>query len=581
MSTFKMLEEEINSIVKNSGYDTEVTLSLSNRPDLGEFQINDAMRLAKIYHKSPIEIANDIKKGLDESPNFTNVNIAGAGFINISLSDSCLINFINDIKTNVEENIDKMDPKTIIIDYGGANVAKALHVGHLRSANIGEALNRLAKTLGHKTIGDVHLGDSGLQAGLVILEMKERYPELICFKEDYNGEDFDLPIVKEDLKDIYPTASKRSKEDEEFLNNARQITYQIQNNHIGYSALWDKVSDLSKEDIKETYDRLNAKFDLWEGERDSFKYIPEMMELLSNKGLTYISEGATVIDVKEENDDKEIPPILLQKSDGAYLYATTDLATIYGRMKRFKADEIWYTTDIRQELHFTQVFRAAYKSGIVPKNIKLGFYGFGTMNGNDGKPFKTRSGGVMPLDELIDLIKVECRKRLNENIVEEENRESVSETIALAALKYADLLPFRVTDYIFDPAKFSDLDGKTGPYLLYSTIRIKSLLNKANDENIEYNNYTNIKSNTDKDVILTLLNLPTVLKRSYESKSLNEIAEYIYKLTSTYNKFYAENKILTEENTALRESWLTLSKVVFETNNLLLNIMGIDCPEKM
>lgn len=581
MSTFKNLEKEINEIVKNKGYDTDVTLSLSNRPDLGEFQVNDAMKLAKIYHKSPLEIANNIKDELDLNDNFTNVNIAGAGFINISLSDKALINFINEIKDDQNSNIDKMEPKTILLDYGGANVAKALHVGHLRSADIGEALNRLAKLLGNKTISDVHLGDSGLQAGLVILGMKERYPDLICFKEDYSGEDFELPITEEDLKVIYPASSLKSKEDEDYLNEARQITYQIQNNHIGYSTLWNKVSLLSKKDIKKTYDRLNAKFDLWKGERDSFEYIPIVLNILNEKGLTYVSEGATVMDVKEEIDDKEMPPILLQKSDGAYLYATTDLATIYERVNNYNVDEIWYITDIRQDLHFTQVFRAAYKSGIAPSNVKLGFYGFGTMNGTDGKPFKTRSGGVMPLDELINLIKEECRKRLNENIVEEGKREETSEIIALAALKYADLLPFRATDFIFDPAKFSDLDGKTGPYLLYSTIRMRSLLNKAKQEGIEYKNFNIINSNSDKDVILTLLQLPNVLNRAYESKSLNEVAEYIYKLTSSYNKFYSENKIITNDNKDLRESWLVLSNVVYKTNMMLLDIMGIEVPEKM
>ena len=581
MSAFKKLESEINEIVKNLGYDVDITLSLSNRPDLGQFQVNDAMKLAKMYHKNPVEIANEIKNELDKNDNFVNVNIAGAGFINISLSDKALINFINGIKEDVQNNIDKMEPKTILLDYGGANVAKALHVGHLRSADIGEALNRLAKILGNKTISDVHLGDSGLQAGLVVLGMKERYPDLICFKEDYNGEDFELPITEEDLKVIYPTSSAKSKEDEEYLNEARQITYQIQNNHIGYSTLWNKVSLLSKNDIKKTYDRLNAKFDLWEGERDSFEYIPELLKILNDKNLTYVSEGATVMDVKEDTDDKEMPPILLQKSDGAYLYATTDLATIYGRLKRFKLDEIWYTTDIRQDLHFTQVFRAAKKSGIVPDSVKLGFYGFGTMNGSDGKPFKTRAGGVMPLDELINLIKVECRNRLNENIVEEGKREETSEIIALAALKYADLLPYRATDFIFDPAKFSDLDGKTGPYLLYSTIRMRSLLNKAKQEGIGFNNFNVINSDSDKDVILTLLQLPNILNRAYESKSLNEVAEFIYKLTSSYNKFYSENKIITNDNKDLRESWLVLSNIVYNASMLLLDLMGINVPEKM
>ena len=581
MSAFKKIENVIKEIFNKKGYDTDIVLSVSNRPDLGEFQVNDAMKLAKIYHKSPVVIANEIKEELDKDDRFVNVNIAGAGFINVSLSDKALVEFIEEIKDDVTNNVDKMESKTILLDYGGANVAKALHVGHLRSANIGEALNRLAKALGNKTISDVHLGDSGLQAGLVVLQIKVLYPDLPCFKDNYDGSDFELPIKEEDLKVIYPTASARSKEDEEFLNEARQITYQIQNNHIGYSTLWNKISDLSKNDIRKTYDRLNAKFDLWEGERDSFQYIPEMLKLLEDKDLTYISEGATVMDVKEDTDDKEMPPIVLQKSDGAYLYATTDLATIYGRLKRFKLDEIWYTTDIRQELHFTQVFRAAYKSEIANDKLKLGFYGFGTMNGADGKPFKTRAGGVMPLDELIDLIKVECRKRLNENIVEEGKREETSEIIALAALKYADLLPFRATDYVFDSAKFSDLDGKTGPYLLYSTIRIRSLLNKAKQEGIELKKYNIINNNSDKDIILNLLQLPNVLNRSYESKSLNEIAEYIYKLTSSYNKFYSENKILSEENKELRESWLVLSNVVYNTNMMLLDIMGINVPEKM
>lgn len=580
MTKFQELENLLNNLCKNIGYDDKVTLSLTNRPDLGEYQINDAMKLAKIYHKSPLIIANEIKDVIKENLYFEDVNVAGSGFINISLSNQFLIEFLNEIKDNILKNVNMQEKKKIVIDYGGANVAKALHVGHLRSANIGEALNRLAKLVGHETIADVHLGDSGLQAGIVVMEIENMFPDLICFKKDYNGEDFELPITKEDLKVIYPTGSIKTKENENLLEKARQITYQIQNNHIGYSKLWDKITELSIKDIKETYEKLNTNFDLWEGERDSFKYIPEMFDFLNKKNLLYISEGAKVMDVKEETDDKEIPPIILQKSDGAYLYATTDLATIYGRIKRFNPDEIWYTTDLRQELHFEQVFRAAKKSQIVTET-KLGFYGFGTMNGKDGKPFKTRNGGVMSLEELINLITEECYKRINDNIVEEENKKETAEIIALAALKYADLLPYRETDYIFDQTKFSDLEGKTGPYLLYSTIRIKSLLNKAKEKNINFNKFNIINSKTEKELLITLLNMPTVIDRAYDTKSLNEIAEYIYKLTSIYNKFYSENRILTEENIDLRESWLTLSKVVYDTNMLLLNTMGINCPEKM
>ena len=580
MSKFKELAEKIKVIVNEAGYETDIALCQSNRPDLGEYQLNDAMKLAKNYRKSPIVIANDILEKMREDNSFENLNIAGAGFINISLSDKFLIDYVNEIKFDINKNIDKQPKKKIIIDYGGANAAKALHVGHLRSANIGEALKRLANLVGHETIGDVHLGDSGLQAGVVVQEMKERYPNLICFDDNYDGRDFELPITKEDLKDIYPTGSRKTKEDEKLLEGAREITFLIQKNHLGYSKLWDKITELSVKDIKETYNKLNANFELWEGERDSFQYIPEMMDYLKKKELIYISEGATVMDVKEDSDDKEVPPVILQKSNGAYLYATTDLATIYSRVKRFNPDEIWYTTDLRQELHFNQVFRAAKKSNIA-QNIELGFFGFGTMNGPDGKPFKTRAGGVMSLEELITLIKEECLKRINDNIVEEENKESTAEIIALAALKYADLLPYRATDYIFDPSKFSDLDGKTGPYLLYSTIRMKSLLKKAKDEGINYTNFSKLKGKTERDIIITLLNMPSIITRSYESKSLNEIAEYIYKLTSIYNKFYSENKIIAEQDVELRESWLVLSNVVYDTNMLLLDLMGIKCPEKM
>ena len=580
MSAFKNIEKSINEIIKNKGYDCDVVLSLSNRPDLGEFQINDAMKLAKIYHKNPIEIANDIKEGLDKSDLFVNVNIAGAGFINISLSDKALIDFANEIKDDVYTNIDKMDSKTIFLDYGGANVAKALHVGHLRPANIGEGLKRLAKLMGNKTISDVHLGDSGLQAGIVMLEMKERFPDLPCFKEGYNGEDFELPIVKEDLKEIYPTGSQKAHENEEIMEEARKITFELQKDNKCYNTLWNKITELSVADIKETYDLLNCEFDLYEGERDSFKYIPDMLKDLEEKNLLTKSEGATVIEIKEETDTKEMPPVILIKSDGAYLYATTDLATIKERMERFNPDEIWYVTDLRQSLHFEQVFRAAKKANYVP-NTELRHLGNGTLNGPDGKPFKTRAGGVMSLEELIKMIYDACYSRINDDIVEASKKEDTAMKIALAALKYADYLPYRETDYIFDIAKFTDLDGKTGPYLLYSTIRMRSLLNKASQEGIEYNKFHRIKNNSDKDVLLTLLQLPIVLKRSYDSKSLNEIAEYIYKLTSSYNKFYSENRIIAEENNELRESWLVLSNIVYNTNMMLLDTMGINVPEKM
>ncbi len=580
MSKFKELEKIIQEIFNKKGYETKITLCKSNRKDLGDFQINDAMNLAKIYHKSPVIIANEIKEELDKCDYFTNVNIAGAGFINISLSNKILMEFVNEIKDNPKNNIDLKEKKKIIIDYGGANVAKSLHVGHMRSANIGEALKRLSKLVGNETISDVHLGDSGLQAGVVVMELEERYPELICFSKNYNGEDFTLPITKEDLREIYPAGSRKIKESEEKHEYAREITYKIQNNDIHYSKLWEKVRELSVQDIKETYERLNTSFDLWEGEMDSFKSIPALFKLLEEKKLIRESEGAKVVDVKEETDDKEMPPVLLEKSDGAYLYATTDLATIYSRIKRFSPDEIWYVTDIRQQLHFEGVFRVAEKLNLVP-NTKLLHIGIGTMNGKDGKPYKTRSGGVMPLDELMNLVNDECKKKINEDIVGIENKDETAKLIGVAALKYADLLPYRETDYSFDEAKFTDLLGKTGPYLLYSTVRINSLLNKAKNEKIEYKTYKMIKDKIDKEIIINLFELPIVIDKAYNTKSLNEISEYIYRLLNSYNKFYSENIVLKEENKDLMESWLVLSKIVYETSLMLLDTLGINCPQKM
>ena len=578
-SMLKVLEEEISTIVKGIGYD-DITLSISNRPDLGEYQINDAMKFAKLFHKNPNVIANEIVEALKGTDYFSDINVAGAGFINLTISDNFLIKFLNNINNNINNNIDTKEAKKIVLDYGGANVAKALHVGHLRSANIGEGIKRLAKLVGYETISDVHLGDSGLQAGIVMLEMKSRYPDLPCFKEDYNGEDFELPIVKEDLKEIYPTGSQKAHEDETLMEEARRITFELQKDNKCYNTLWNKITALSIADIKETYDLLNCEFDLYEGERDSFKYIPDMIKDLEDKKLLYKSEGATVIDVKEESDTKEMPPAILIKSDGAYLYATTDLATIKGRVERFNPDEIWYVTDIRQSLHFEQVFRAAKKANYVP-TTDLKHFAFGTMNGPDGKPFKTRAGGVMSLNELIQMIYDACYERINDNIVAADKKEDTAMKIALAALKYADYLPYRETDYIFDLNKFTDLDGKTGPYLLYSTIRIRSLLNKAKEENLEYKEFKKISDKTDKDVILTLLNMPLYINKAFESKSLNDIAEYIYILTSNYNKFYQEHRVLACEDNDLKESWLVLSKIVYDANMMLLNLMGIDVPEKM
>ena len=579
MSIIKSIESEINKLIKEAGYEIDnFILQVSNRPDLGDYQINDAMSLAKAYHENPRDIAEKIKAKLERDPRFTNINIAGPGFINISFSDEFLIDSVNSIHNDIYSNIDKTDKKTIVLDYGGANVSKTLHVGHLRSANLGEALKRLAKVLGNNVISDAHLGDYGRPLGLVILEIQKRYPDLGYFKEDYNGEDIDLPVTNKDLEEIYPYASSRAKEDEEYLEEARIITTKIQNHEKGYYDIWKKVVEISKEEIKKVYDSLNVEYDLWLGESDAAEYFPELLEILNEKNIIEESNGAKIIEVKEDTENSPMPPLLLVKSNGSISYETTDLATIYQRKKEINPDEIWYCVDNRQQLHFEQVFRASKKSDI-NNDIKLEFIGFGTMNGEDGKPFKTRDGGVMSLSNLMNLVKDETRKRINYDIVEAEKVDETVDMIALATIKYADLLPYRATDYIFNPEKFSDVEGKTGPYILYSTIRMKSLLEKGTNEVKE--TYSKIKGSIDKDIVLELLKLPTVLSKSYEAKSLNDITEYIYNLTSKYNKFYAENKILIEEDSKLKESWLVLTTTVYQVNLLLLDILALKVPEKM
>ena len=582
MSVIKELNEEMQKIVAKAGYEIEnLVLQPSGRRDLGQFQLNDAMTLAKTYHKAPRMIAEDIVKVLEEDGRFTNLNIAGPGFINITLKDEYLGKLLTEIYLDKSKNIDKREKRKIILDYGGANVAKALHVGHLRSANIGEALKRLAILLGYDVVGDAHLGDYGRPLGLVVLEIKKRFPDLAYFDESYQGDyhDVNLPVTNEDLEEIYPYASNKSKEDEAYLEEAREITFKIQNHERGYYDIWKKVVEISKNDIKKVYDELNVNFELWLGESDAAEYLDELDEIYKNSNVLTESEGAEIIEVKEESDNSPMPPLLYRRSNGTVSYETTDLATILQRRKEENPDEIWYCVDARQSLHFDQVFRAARKVKLVEDRVGLEHIGFGTMNGKDGKPFKTRDGGVMSLKALIEQVENETRKRINPETVDEEHKEEVAKTVAIAALKYADLLPFRGTDYIFDPEKFADLEGKTGPYLLYSTIRMKSLLTKG--QNLELGKITKFKTETERDIALTILRLPIVLNKALDSRSLNDITEYIYKLTSLYNKFYSENKILIEEDKELQTSWLTLTKIVYDINMLLLNTLAIKVPEKM
>lgn len=576
----KELEDKIKESLGKLHYRIDsVVINPSNRPELGDYQYNGVMALAKIYNKKPLEIAEELLECLKEYEELKDVNIAGPGFINLTFSDKFLIDFMNDANKNIDINYKQDINKTILLDYGGPNIAKVLHVGHLRSANIGEALKRLCEAVGCKTISDVHQGDFGRPMGMVIQEIKSRNPELAYFKDSYNGEEVDFDLTNDDLINLYPIATEKAKNNEEIMEEARKITYELQNNHKGYYALWQKIVDISLREVKKIYKDLNATFDLWNGESESYKYMDATLEFLNSKNMIVDSCGAKVIEVKEDTDKLEMPPLIVVKSNGAVSYEATDLACIWERMHNYDLDEIWYMVDKRQELHFKQVFRASYKSGLVSSKTKLVFNGFGTMNGADGKPFKTRDGGVMPLAELLEMVTKECEKRLLENITED--RDKIAKIIAVAAIKYADLLPFRATDYNFDLEKFTDLNGKTGTYLLYSTIRMRSLLTKAMEQKEEFTEITRLSTEIERKIILTMLDLKRIIKRSFDNCSLNEIAEYLYKITNLYNNFYAENRVLVCEYEEVKKSWLTLTKIIYDNNCYLLNILGINIPEKM
>lgn len=581
MSILKELKYSLKSIIKNAGYDVEdIIFATSSRKDLGDYQINDAMRLSKIYNENPRDVAEKIVNILKKDPRFINVNIAGPGFINLTLSPYFLQTALNQILDDFNLNIDKVPKKNIFMDYGGANVAKTLHVGHLRSANIGEAIKRLAKYLGLEVISDVHFGDIGRQSGMVISELKKRYPTLAYFDENYTGnyEEIDFNITEEELGEIYPTASIAAKENKERMEEVVEITKELEEGNKAYTALWNKIKDISISDIKQVYKDINVVFDLYEGETDCYPYIPEVIDYLEKNNYLKESEDAQIMDVKEEQDTSPMPPLVVIKRNGGTLYATRDIATIYSRLKRFDINEIWYFADNRQALYFEQIFRAVKKSKLVPKDLKLEFFGFGTLNGEDKKPFKTRDGNVMSLKELIKILEEETTKRLNKDMVEEEKQQETAKKIAIAALKYADLIPYRETDYVFSPEKFTSLDGKTGPFLLYSTIRMKSLLEKASIKKYALKKF---KNEIDRAPALLLLDFPQILTNCLEEKSLNELTDYIYKLTSSYNTFYNENKIIAETDEDLKESWIALTHLVYKTNMEILNILGINVPEKM
>ena len=567
----KELESYLESILKELGYEETVAILPSSKRDLGWYQVNICMSLAKKYHQNPVELANLIKDKLDSR--FTNVNIAGPGFINFSLDTNYLMSFLNNNKDDFQTLVPSLESKKVVIDFGGANAAKALHVGHMRSANIGEALRRLGKLVGYEMISDVHLGDLGRQSGMLLSEIKKRGEYLEYFDDSYQGEYRKVEYTPTDLGKMYVSANIAAKENEERMAEVREITAEIDKGNQRYLNLWKQLVAISSISIKKVYDELNCHFDLFEGELDAFKDIPKMLEKVNP--YLYESEGAMVMDVKEENDTKEMPPLIVIKKDGATIYATRDLATIYSREERFNPDEIWYVVDNRQGLYFEQVFRAAYKAQLV-KNCNLLHLGFGTINGTDGKPYKTRDGGVMELSSLIDLISQEIEKKMKDDI--QTNREEIKNALTIATLKYADLMSFRATDYIFDPIKFSSFDGKTGPYLLYTIVRLKSILKKVEKKEYEIKKITH---DEELDIYLKITELPNIIERSIRDKSLNYITDFLFDLASLFNKFYNTYHILTEKEIDIKESYLGLVTLVYNVMHNLLDVLAIKEVDQM
>ena len=581
------IAEELAAAFEAAGYDRNYAkVTLSNRPDLCEYQCNGAMAGAKAYHKAPIMIAQDVVAKLEGSGCFCDVQAVNPGFINLKLDERFVADYLDEMETDEDLGLNKTDnPKMIVIDYGGPNVAKPLHVGHLRSAIIGESVKRIARKMGHNVLGDIHLGDWGYQMGLIITELKERKPELPYFDENFKGEyPAEAPFTISELEEIYPTASGKAKEDEEYRERALHATYLLQNGHKGYTAIWNHIMHVSVNDLKKNYANLNVDFDLWKGESDAQAYIPDMIERLKKELFTHVDDGALVIDVQEESDTKEIPPCMIQKSDGASLYGTTDLATLVQRVEDYHPDKVIYVVDKRQELHFVQVFRAAKKTGIVPSETELKFLGFGTMNGKDGKPFKTREGGVMRLENLIAEIQEEMYKKITDNrTVEEEEAKNTAKTVGMAAIKYGDLSNQASKDYVFDVDRFTSFEGNTGPYILYTIVRIKSILNKYQEEGKAV---TGLKVNqqsgeSEKALMLALVKYNEMMENAYEELAPHKICAYIYDLANAFNHFYHETKILAEENEAKKQGYIALLILTKKVLESCIDVLGFEAPERM
>ena len=589
-----LITDEVTKAFTECGYDAKYAkVTLSNRPDLCEYQCNGAMAAAKEYKKAPFMIADEVVEKLAVNPMFAMAESVKPGFLNLKIDEAYLADYVAKMQEDDGRfGCEKTEaPKTIMIDYGGPNVAKPLHVGHLRSAIIGESVKRIGKFMGHNVIGDVHLGDWGLQMGLIITELKQRRPELVYFNDTYTGEyPEEAPFTISELEEIYPTASKKSKEDEAYKEAAMQATFELQHGKRGYQALLKHILNVSVTDLKRNYANLNVSFELWKGESDAQPYNPNMAQKMKDDGFAYISDGALVVDVKEETDTKEIPPCMILKSDGASLYNTTDLATMVWRMKDYNPDELIYVVDKRQELYFTQVFRCARKTGIVKPETELKFLGFGTMNGKDGRPFKTRDGGVMRLEHLISGINEEMLAKIQENQKTKENlgisteeAENTAKMVALAAIKYGDLSNQASKDYIFDIDRFTSFEGNTGPYILYTIVRIKSILNKyhglGKDESGAVIGAAHSKS--EKDLMLELSKFNAVMESAFEETAPHKICSYIYDLANAFNSFYHGTKIMSEENETVQKSYIRLLELTKSVLETCIDVLGFSAPERM
>ena len=582
-----LISEEMQQAFAAAGYDAELgRVTVSNRPDLCEYQCNGAMAGAKKYHKAPIMIANDVAEKLSDSKVFAEVQAVAPGFLNLKIKNSFFTDYLKEMEKADKFGLDKPEkPMKIVVDYGGANIAKPLHVGHIRSAVIGESVKRILRYCGHEVIGDVHLGDWGLQMGLVITELKERKPDLVYFDDSFTGEyPTEAPFTISQLEELYPTASKKSKEDPEYKAKAMDVTFKMQSGVRGYRAIWKHILNVSVADLKKNYGSLNVDFDLWKGESDVHDIIPGMVEYMKKEGYAHESEGALVVDVKEDTDTKEIPPCMILKSDGASLYNTTDLATIMDRMENIHPDEIIYLTDKRQELYFVQVFRCARKTGLVKPETILKWIGFGTMNGKDGKPFKTRDGGVMRLEVLIRETTEEMYRKITENHeLSEEEAKNTAKLIALAALKYGDLSNQASKDYVFDLDRFTSFEGDTGPYILYTIVRIKSILNKYKEQggSPETAELMDAVSASEKDLMMQLAGFKSTMESAGAELAPHKICAYIYDLANAFNRFYHETRILAEEDEKRKEGLIALLVLTKEIMETCIDVLGFSAPDRM